>query len=137
MPLHVRAAMTPQVTLSPNAGLYEATVHLGHAPFGVVVDHGRVLGIVARSDLELAQARHREAVKRNPFLDDPRIEALVRHSAVRVGPETPLAQATALLHANQLPAMPVVDGPQVVGVLTLRHALDQLRALGAWDREVA
>jgi CBS domain-containing protein len=137
MPLNVRAAMTPPVILSPKVGLYEAMVRVGYAPFGIVSDHGQVLGIVARTDLDLARLRHRQLVKRNPFLDDPRIEGLVRHSAILVGPETPLAEATALLHANQLPAMPVVDGHILVGVLTLRNALDQLRELGAWDREVA
>jgi CBS domain-containing protein len=137
MPLNVRAAMTPAVTLSPSTGLYEAKVRLGYAPFGVVVDSGRVLGIIARSDLELAQERHRQLVKRNPFLEAPPIEALVRPSAVLVGPETPLTKATALVQANQLPALPVVEGPKVVGVLTLRNALDQLRELWAWDRDVA
>jgi CBS domain-containing protein len=137
MPLPVRAAMTPSVTLSPKVGLYEAKVRLGYAPFGIVVERGRVLGLVARSDLDLAQERHRQAVKRNPFLEAPPVEALVRHTAVLVGPETPLAKATALLQASQLPALPVVEGPRVVGVLTLRNALDHLRELWAWNREVA
>ncbi len=137
MPLNVRVAMTPPVTLSPQAGLCEAKVRLGDSPFGIVVDRGRVLGIVARSDLALAQQRHRQAVKLNPFLDEPRIEPLVRHNAILVGPETLLAKAKALLQANQLPAMPVVEGPDVVGLLTLRNALDQLRELWAWNQEVA
>jgi CBS domain-containing protein len=54
-----------------------------------------------------------------------------------VGPETPLAKAIPLMTTHQLPAMPVVDGPHVVGIVTLRAALDHLGALWKWERDVA
>jgi len=137
MPLSVRHAMTPHVTLNPSMSLHEATMRMGYVPIGVVVERGRVKGIVARSDLEVGQEEYRLASKRNPFLEQPKVESRVRESVVLVGPETPLARVVTLLQANRMPAFPVVDGPNVVGVIILRSALDHLRDLWKWSTEAA
>ncbi len=133
----VRDTMIPSITLPSSAGLHEALIRLGYSPFGVVVDRRRVVGVVARSDLEVAQERHRSAIRSNPFLDEPRIEHRLRPQGMGVGPETPLASAVPLMTTHQLPALPVVDGPRVVGVVTLRAALDRLGSLWNWARDVA
>ena len=137
MPHSVRDAMTPSITLRSSDGLRDALLRLGYAPFGVVIERRRVLGVVARSDLEVAQEQHRRAVRSNPFLGEPRVQQVLRAEAMVVGPETPLAKAVPLMTAHQLPALPVLDGPRVVGVVTLRAALDRLGTLWQWAQDVA
>ena len=89
---------------------------LHHLP--VVDADGKVVGIIAGRDLKLAARIFREA---------PTEVSEVMHSpVVTVSPDEPLGDATRMMISNRIGSLPVVDGDQIVGIVT---ETDLLRAL--------
>jgi len=105
-------------------------LHLSGLP---VVDEGqRILGIVTLSDIRrrllLPQGemhRHEEALHRPELLeerlkeiaDDP-VEGVMTKEVLTIGPDEPLLTAAALMNARRVRQIPVVEGKQVVGLIT-------------------
>ena len=132
VPLTVRDALTPQVTLPVSTPLYQALLKLGYAPYGVAVDGGRVVGTVVRAELEQAEAAYRRESKGNPFRSEPKVLSVMRTSVVLLGPDMSLCHAAGILQRNQIVALPVVDDKRILGVITLRAARDRLGELWKW-----
>ncbi len=84
-----------------------------HLP--VVTEAGDLVGIVARADLEafLAQAESPGVIKRQH-----RVEQVMNREVVTVDPDCPLEEAARLMVEHKIGSLPVVDGGQVVGIIT-------------------
>jgi acetoin utilization protein AcuB len=93
-----------------------------------VVDAGELVGIITERDL-------RQQIGQ---LDHTRVDAMMARSVVTVTPYMLLDQAAYLLVKHKIGGLPVLDGRQIVGIIT---AIDMLRAfcevLGTVEEGVA
>jgi CBS domain-containing protein len=122
--LRVRDVMTREVrTLGPNdrLALAEELMQQGRFRHVVVVDAGRVAGVLSQRDIfhgalawSLGQGRkaHEQLLAATPVKD------VMASRVVTVDPDAPLAEAAALLREHKIGCLPVVAGDALVGVLT-------------------
>lgn len=122
--LRVRDVMTREVrTLGPNdrLALADELMQQGRFRHVVVVDDGRVVGVLSQRDIfhgalawSLGQGRkaHEQLLAATPVKD------VMASHVVTVDPEAPLAEAAALLREHKIGCLPVVAGDALVGVLT-------------------
>jgi acetoin utilization protein AcuB len=97
------------ITASPRTTVAEALEILRvqgirHLP---VVDAGRLAGIVTDRDLREAAAD-----------GDMAIDALMTSPPLMVAPDVPVESAAALLSEHRIGCLPVVEGEELVGILT-------------------
>jgi CBS domain-containing protein len=111
-------------TLSPNDTLSRAVEHLlaGFQQDFPVVDGGRLVGVVPRTDLIKALAQHGD---RAPVSVAMRSDYEVAH------PGEPLEDAFARLQRCRCQTMPVVKGDALAGVLTLDNVGEFFMVHGA------
>jgi acetoin utilization protein AcuB len=64
-----------------------------------------------------------------PALDGPRVREAMTWGAVTTTPETPIAQAAAVMFERRLGSLPVVEDGKLVGIVTER---DMLRTLSTF-----
>jgi len=124
----VRQRMSaPPITVQADSSYQRAlqmmeTHRLHHLP--VVDGGGQLVGIVTERDLLLAASHY--------GLADVEVAEVMHKDAITATPEMTIAQAAALLLANRIGGLPVVDAQQqVVGVIT---ETDLLRAFIAMLR---
>jgi CBS domain-containing membrane protein len=122
--LRVRDVMTREVrTLGPNdrLALAEELMKQGRFRHVVVVDDGRVAGVLSQRDIfhgalawSLGQGRkaHEQLLAATPVKD------VMATRVVAVDPDATLAEAAALLREHKIGCLPVVAGDALVGVLT-------------------
>jgi len=122
--LHVADVMTRDVrTLGPNdrLALADELMKQGRFRHVVVVDEGRVVGVVSQRDIfhgavawSLGHGRkaHERLLASSPAKD------VMASSVVTVDPEATLAEAAALLREHKIGCLPVVAGDELVGILT-------------------
>jgi CBS domain-containing membrane protein len=122
--LRVRDVMTREVrTLGPNdrLALADELMKQGRFRHVVVVDEGRVCGVLSQRDIfhgalawSLGQGRkaHEQLLAATPVKD------VMATRVVSVDPDAPLAEAAALLREHKIGCLPVVAGDALVGVLT-------------------
>lgn len=122
--LRVHDVMTREVrTLGPNdrLALADELMQQGRFRHVVVVDDGRVVGVLSRRDIfhgalawSLGQGRkaHEQLLAATPVKD------VMASRVVTVDPDAPLAEAAALLREHKIGCLPVVAGDALVGVLT-------------------
>jgi acetoin utilization protein AcuB len=134
-------AKTP-VTIDPEAPLATALAvmrerGLRHLP--VTDERGRLIGIVTDRDIRSAifapaiaeylpsdgRARLRSFAA---SIEHVRVRDVMTWGAVTIGRDAPIAQAAAVMADARVGSLPVVDGEQLVGIVTER---DVLRALAA------
>ena len=120
----VRDVMTREVrTVGPNDRLRVADELMQQGGFRhvVVLDEGRVVGVVSRRDIfhgalawSLGQGKkaHETRLAASPAKD------VMATNVVSVDPDAPLAEAAALLRKHQIGCLPVVAGDRLVGILT-------------------
>jgi len=104
----------PAVTIAPEATVAESAALMARAGVGclVVVDHDRLVGIVTDRDLVVrGLAEHVPADNRVDSLMTTHVVAVDRHADIR--------DAIASFHHHAVRRMPVVDGDQVVGLVSL------------------
>jgi CBS domain-containing protein len=121
--LLVRDVMTsPVLTIRPHTRLptikrmmREQQVH--RLP---VVEGGRLLGIITLGDVRNAFPSDLLLLNSAPQvrLDDVRADTLMRTEVVTTTPDAPLTTAVALLLRHKISGLPVLTGPQLVGILT-------------------
>jgi CBS domain-containing membrane protein len=122
--LRVRDVMTREVrTLGPNdrLALAEELMQQGRFRHVVVVDDGRVVGVLSQRDIfhgalawSLGQGRkaHEQLLAATPVKD------VMASHVVAIDPDAPLAEAAALLREHKIGCLPVVAGDALVGILT-------------------
>jgi acetoin utilization protein AcuB len=95
-----------------------------HLP--VVDAMGRLVGIVARSGLEsfLSKAGSPGVIKRQH-----RVDQVMTHEVVRVAPDCPLEEAATLMVEHTIGSLPVVEGEQLVGIITETDIFRQFAAV--------
>jgi acetoin utilization protein AcuB len=128
----VRDRMTPNpTTVRPNSDPMAARMLLRYNNFRrlpVVDESGQVVGIVTDSDLELflATAPSPGVVKRQY-----RVDQMMTTPVITVSPDYPLEEAAQLMLKHKIGGLPVVEGEQLVGIITRDDILAQLvEALG-------
>jgi acetoin utilization protein AcuB len=95
-----------------------------HLP--VVDADGRLVGIVARSGLEsfLSRAGSPGVIKRQH-----RVDQVMTREVVRVPPDCPLEEAATLMVEHKIGSLPVVEGEQLVGIITETDIFRQFAAV--------
>lgn len=122
----VKAHMTDHVqTLELNqASVEEAAQQLRalNRNATVVVDQGKVVGMLARSDLDKALEHGLGGMPANSVMTQP---------VISVNPDTPLEEARQLLIRHDVGRLPVLEGGQLRGIISrtdvLRHLYDTQR----------
>ena len=113
----VREWMTsPAVVVAPDmeaAAALDKMTELRHHRLPVEQD-GRIVGIVARSDLEAKLGWDRMAWRRL----DRRVEDAMTPNPYTVAPGDPLDKAVDLMLHHKIGGIPVVENQRIVGIIT-------------------
>lgn len=94
-----------------------------------VVEDDRLVGIV--TDRDLRQATNSPLVLREKWyseflLEAIKVRACMTENPLTVEPSTPLIHAARILRQRKIGGLPVVQGEQVVGMVTITDMLDSL-----------
>jgi CBS domain-containing membrane protein len=135
----VREIMTPIVeTLSVGDTLATARRQLErgrirHLP--VVDGDEHVIGLITHRRILEAWVSHGHPNTEKPkeVARDVPIEMLMEKDVRTVAPETPAAQAAALLESHKFGCLPVVDGGKLVGILTEADFVRFARRYFEWE----
>jgi acetoin utilization protein AcuB len=129
----VRSRMTPDVyTVSPDTTIAEAlnvtrSHRIRHLP---VLSEGRLVGLVTDRDLRLAMppiwADQRDELKSALHTRTVGEVMVQDKDIITAPPVTPVEEAAKLLYENRIGCLPIMDGAELVGILT---ETDLLRAL--------
>jgi acetoin utilization protein AcuB len=141
--MRVRDAMTPNpMTIDPEVPVETAVAtmrerQLRHLP--VVDDSGKLLGVVTDRDIRsaifgAAIVEYLSASERGRLaalahsLGDVRVRHVMTWGAMTIRPDAPVAQAAAVMAEARVGSLPVVDGGQLIGIITERDVLKSLAA---------
>jgi acetoin utilization protein AcuB len=122
--LRVSDVMTREVrTLGPNERLSVADELMKQGRFRhlVIVDDGRVAGVVSRRDIfhgALAWSLGQGKKAHDTLLATTPAKDVMTSDVVTIDPGASLAEAAALLRRHQIGCLPVVAGDELVGILT-------------------
>ena len=123
----VRDIMTrPVVAIAPDMPIDDVIALMGqrrlrHFP---IVDEGRVVGIVSDRDLRTVGSVH---PKSRPGVDDSDpVRDLMSAPVWTAHPLDPIDEIASVLRAHAIGAMPVVEGEEMVGIVTSSDCLDAL-----------
>jgi acetoin utilization protein AcuB len=127
----VRNRMTSHVlTVSPATTIADALTlaraeRIRHLP---VVEERRLVGIVTERDLRSAVppawSDDREDYKQS--VSTKRVREVMTSAVITASPTTPVEEASKLMYENRIGCLPVIDGHELVGIIT---ETDLLRAL--------
>lgn len=130
--LHVRDLMSsPAVTVAPATRLREIIVLMQDHQFHrlPVVDGTTLVGIVSLTNIRAAfpdaRASH-DADAWQAVLDTVRADEIMTTAVITVAADAPIAEAAVLMLTQRVKCLPVLDGEQVVGMITeddLMHAM--------------
>lgn len=115
--------VTPETTLPEAIELMESK-GVRHLP---VVSEGRVVGVLAPSDIAAAgpsRATTFSAGEINYLLAKLKVAKVMTRDPVTVGPDALLEEAAVLMRDRKVEMLPVVDGGELVGVITESAILD-------------
>jgi acetoin utilization protein AcuB len=88
----------------------------GYRHLPVVVEGTRLVGIVSDRDLRRAMGRGRHG--------DTPLEEIMTTDVVRLALDAPLSRAAALLATHAFGSLPVVDGDQLIGIVTIADVFE-------------
>jgi len=136
--IRVKEIMQPEVvTLSANdtLDLVDTIMRLGRIRHMPVVSGKHVVGIVSQRDLFLAgvsSALHFREKAEREWLAKIRVGEVMAQPVYTIGPEDPVRDAVARMLAQRIGCLPVVDGGELVGLLS---ESDCLRLLGQFLKD--
>ena len=122
--MFVKDFMTPDpIVLVPNDTLRRARQlmeeqHLRRFP---VLEEGKLVGIVTDRDVRSAGVSSAVMQERRYveyLLDRIQVGGIMTPHPITVNPETPLLEAASLILENKIGGLPVVDGEELVGMIT-------------------
>jgi CBS domain-containing protein len=122
--LRVADVMTREVrTLGPNdqLALADELMKQGRFRHVVVVDEGRVVGVLSQRDIfhgALAWSLGHGRKAHEQLLAATSVKNVMASHVVTVDPDAPLAEAAALLREHKIGCLPVAAGDALVGILT-------------------
>jgi CBS domain-containing protein len=109
--------------------------HIRHIP---VVEDGAIVGLVSQRDVFRAQMSstmgYGEKGQR-AYLHSILVKEIMVHPVITIAPEAPMTEAIDLIVEKGIGCLPVVQGQQVIGIVTKTNLLQRLRTLSASDRE--
>lgn len=121
----VRDIMTPSpVTIHPDTSVPEALRLMRERKvrrLPVIDSHGRLVGIVSDKDLLWASPSPATtlAVWEIPeLLGKLKVERVMTHDVITVVEKTPLEEAARLMADKKIGGLPVMQGPDLVGIIT-------------------
>ncbi|MGC4152632.1 MAG: CBS domain-containing protein [Propionicimonas sp.] len=115
--------VTPETTLPEAIALMEAK-GVRHLP---VVREGRVVGILAPGDIAAAgpsRATTLSAHELNYLLAKLKVSRVMTRDPVTISPDALLEEAAVLMRDHKVEILPVVDGDELVGIITESAILD-------------
>lgn len=139
--MRVQAWMTePVITVRPEESLSEAEALmrqycLRHLP---VVQRGALVGLLSDRDLQSALPSPATTLSVGEirfYLASLHVSQVMTRHVVTVTPQTPLVEAARLMLHRKLGALPVVQGGQVVGMLTTTNLMESLHVLLQQEEE--
>ena len=116
MAQHIRELMTPNpVVLPGTASVHEAARAMRGAEIGdvIVLEHNQVCGIVTDRDIVVRLV----AEARDPA--STTLADLCSHALVTVRPTDTIEDAVRLMRTHAIRRLPVVEGGQAVGIVSL------------------
>ncbi len=116
MPNLSEVMRTNFITVAPEDTLGETAQKLVDANVGaaVVIDFGRLIGIISERDLLKAMAGR-------VHTSDARVREWMTEDPICAAPDTPVEEAAQTMLDNNFRHLPVVEGDRVVGVASLRR----------------
>lgn len=114
----------PLRTITPDATVFEALQVLAEHEVGalLVIDGGRLVGIVSERDYT------RKVALQGKNSRDIRVSDIMTRDVVVVSPRSRSRECMALMSSRRIRHLPVVDGDQPVGMLSIRDILDDIIA---------
>jgi CBS domain-containing protein len=130
------------VAVDPTSSLLEALKKLKKSRVNglVVLEGRRIVGVITKADIFRAiLPSYLDLVEDERYLTDPefaeervgrllsvRVEEIMTPSPLTIGSEAPIVKAGAIMVARKIKQMPVVEGGELVGIVTLTDILDRL-----------
>ena len=129
--MHVYELMRTDVcTIAPDVTVAEAIQVMADARVSgmpVVSQAGMVIGVLSTTDILEAEAEHDDRRARTELFENTTVQELMSPTAITVGPNDRVREAAALMVQQGIHRVFVVDGTQLVGVLS---QTDITRAFG-------
>lgn len=113
----------PVISVSPETPIHDALAmfkkeHIRRAP---VVQDGKMVGIVTETDLLNASPSPVSTLsvwEMNYLLSKVTVNQVMSRQVISVAKDTPIEEAARILADNKLGGLPVLDGGNVVGIIT-------------------
>lgn len=130
--MNVRHIMTTKVVaidVDESIGVALQLMHTGNFRRLPVLQDGRLVGIITDRDLRLAT--NSPLVLQDKWYSDfiqesIKVKSCMTADPVTIGPEASLIEATKLMRARKFGGLPVVEGDNLVGMITVTDLLDFL-----------
>jgi CBS domain-containing protein len=118
----LRQRPAPLCTVSPDATVFEALHLLAQHEVGalVVMDSGRMVGVMSERDYTRKVALQGRSSK------ETRVSEIMTANVFKVTPQTRTRDCMALMRDKRIRHLPVVDGDQVLGMLSIRDLMEDL-----------
>ena len=127
MPTVADAMRHEFITVAPEDTLGEVAERMVEEKKGgavVVMDYGRMIGILTERDLL-------RAIAYRVHTSDARVREWMTADPITVPPETTLDEASQLMLDKNFRHLPVVEGGRIVGVVSLRRAVAAMQSASA------
>ena len=103
----------------------------GFRQLPVVDDEGRLVGII--TDRDVRPVMNSPMILHDRWQDEKLVDTLLAESCmtldpITVAPETPAYRAAEILSCYKFGALPVVDGDELVGIISVTDILDDFAA---------
>jgi acetoin utilization protein AcuB len=114
----------PVITIHPDVPIQDALKRMheeGIRRFPVVDGRGRLVGIIAESDLLHASPSNVTSLsvwEMNYLLSKIKVEDIMVQDVITVTEDTPLEEAARIMVDNKIGALPVVRNNELVGIIT-------------------
>ena len=117
-----RNSMVFQV--GPSVSVFEALGLLADYGVGalVVIDHGQLIGVMSERDYTRKVALQGKNSKQTTVAD------IMTREVITVSPNTNTHACMSLMSQKKIRHLPVLDGPKVIGMISIRDILDDIIA---------
>jgi CBS domain-containing protein len=114
----------PVYQITPSDTVFEALQRLADYEVGalVVMDQGRLVGVVSERDYTRKVALQGKNSRETSVAD------IMSRNVVSVTPETGTRACMALMSQKKIRHLPVLDGPKVLGMISIRDLMDDIIA---------
>lgn len=113
----------PETTLLAAQNILEAK-QINHLL--VVASDGELLGIVSDRDLKKSWASSATTLSKNELmylLDQVTVFSIMAKKTIAISPGTTIERAALIMNQNRINALPVLDGNELVGIITSRDVI--------------